>query len=101
MSLNRALKLVCWAAVPCSTLVVRNRLLNFRHTRTATLEITAPDASAVLAGLGRGWSFTPVTDDESVDNGVDGEGLASGRGAKPRLHRSRVGIPKTWSVGQA
>lgn len=47
----------------------RNRLLNFRHTRTATLEITSPDAAAVLAGLAKGWAFAPVedggTDEES------------------------------------
>lgn len=41
----------------------RNRLLNFRHTRTATLEIGSPGASDVLAGLGRGWDFAPVVDD--------------------------------------
>ncbi|WP_427920938.1 DUF3320 domain-containing protein [Streptomyces sp. cg40] len=45
----------------------RNRLLNFRHTRTGTLEITAPDVTAVLAGLARGWSFAPVEDAEPVD----------------------------------
>ncbi len=38
----------------------RNRLLNFRHLRTTTLEITAPGAGAVLSGLGRGWPFAPV-----------------------------------------
>ncbi|MDT3395390.1 DUF3320 domain-containing protein [Streptomyces sp. B1866] len=38
----------------------RNRLLNFRHTRTSSLEITAPGLGAVLAGLGRGWRFAPV-----------------------------------------
>ncbi|MDH6132483.1 very-short-patch-repair endonuclease [Kitasatospora sp. MAA4] len=35
----------------------RNRLLNFRHTRTGTLEIIAPDAVALVAGLTRGWDF--------------------------------------------
>ena len=41
----------------------RNKLLNFRHTRTATLEIESPHASGVVAGLGRGWDFAPVGDD--------------------------------------
>ncbi|MET7612293.1 DUF4011 domain-containing protein, partial [Streptomyces seoulensis] len=40
----------------------RNRLLNFRHTRTATLEITAPDPGALLAELAKGWEFAPVTE---------------------------------------
>ncbi|MGW1116284.1 DUF3320 domain-containing protein [Streptomyces tanashiensis] len=38
----------------------RNRLLNFKHTRTATLEVESPDAEALLAGLGQGWDFAPV-----------------------------------------
>ncbi|MFJ8729504.1 DUF3320 domain-containing protein [Streptomyces bauhiniae] len=42
----------------------RNRLLNFRHTRTATLEITAPDPAALLAELAKGWEFAPVTERE-------------------------------------
>lgn len=58
----------------------RNRLLNFRHTRTATLEITAPDASAVLAGLARGWSFSPFKDVAPVEGSVGGEGAAPGGG---------------------
>ncbi|WP_407285809.1 DUF3320 domain-containing protein [Streptomyces sp. BP-8] len=58
----------------------RNRLLNFRHTRTATLEITAPDPSEVLAGLARGWSFAPVKDDEPVEGSAVGEPVAPGGG---------------------
>ncbi|MBV9025836.1 MAG: DUF3320 domain-containing protein, partial [Streptomycetaceae bacterium] len=54
----------------------RNRLLNFRHTRTATLEITAPDASTVLTGLARGWCFDPVTGGDSVGEAVSGEKAA-------------------------
>jgi very-short-patch-repair endonuclease len=41
----------------------RNRLLNFVHTRSATLEITSPRADAVLSGLGKGWAFAPVHED--------------------------------------
>ncbi|MFE5328608.1 DUF3320 domain-containing protein [Embleya sp. NPDC056575] len=58
----------------------RNRLLNFCHTRIATLEIRVPDAFAVQAGLARGWSFASVEGDEPVIDGastqdtlVDGE----------------------------
>lgn len=43
----------------------RNRLLNFRHTRSATLEITLPDAGTLVAGLERGWEFAPLPDEES------------------------------------
>lgn len=46
----------------------RNRLLNFRHTRTATLEITEPGVEAVLAGLAKGWDFAPVAEaDQDAD----------------------------------
>ena len=40
----------------------RNRLLNFRHTKTATLEITSPGAGALLTDLAKGWDFAPVAD---------------------------------------
>ncbi|MGK4580293.1 DUF3320 domain-containing protein [Kitasatospora sp. HPMI-4] len=46
----------------------RNRLLNFRHTRTATLEVVAPDAASVLAGLTgalKGWDFAAVAEEKS------------------------------------
>ncbi|MEU3958749.1 DUF3320 domain-containing protein [Streptomyces buecherae] len=52
----------------------RNRLLNFRHTRTATLELTAPSASELLKGLVRGWGFAAVTagpEDESVEPALE------------------------------
>ncbi|MFF1308493.1 DUF3320 domain-containing protein [Streptomyces sp. NPDC058307] len=42
----------------------RNRLLNFHHTKSATLEITAPSAQVLLNGLGRGWDFAPLPDEE-------------------------------------
>ncbi|MGW6461486.1 DUF4011 domain-containing protein, partial [Streptomyces sp. NPDC055078] len=47
----------------------RNRLLNFRHTRTATLELTSPDAIALLAGLGKGWGFAPVAEERTGPSG--------------------------------
>ncbi|MFI1383025.1 DUF3320 domain-containing protein [Embleya sp. NPDC020886] len=51
----------------------RNRLLNFRHTRIATLEVVAPDAAAVLAGFARGWPFAPVESDGRVEAGTEAE----------------------------
>ncbi|MFF0016218.1 DUF3320 domain-containing protein [Streptomyces sp. NPDC005374] len=43
----------------------RNRLLNFRHTKSATLEISIPSAQELLEGLGRGWDFAPLPDEEA------------------------------------
>lgn len=43
----------------------RNRLLNFRHTRAATLEIVYPAAADLVAGLERGWDFEPLPEEES------------------------------------
>ncbi len=57
----------------------RNRLLNFRHTRTATLEISAPGADALLDGLAKGWDFAPV--DEEDPDGEDSHGAIHGAGA--------------------
>ncbi|MFG2845705.1 DUF3320 domain-containing protein [Kitasatospora sp. NPDC048296] len=45
----------------------RNRLLNFRHTRSSTLELLSPDVSAVLAGLAKGWDFAPVDDEAAAE----------------------------------
>ncbi|MFD6530524.1 DUF3320 domain-containing protein [Streptomyces sp. NPDC060184] len=42
----------------------RNRLLNFRHTKAATLEITHPPAEELVKGLERGWDFAPLPDEE-------------------------------------
>ncbi|MFE3070558.1 DUF3320 domain-containing protein [Streptomyces sp. NPDC059247] len=47
----------------------RNRLLNFRHTRTATLEMVSPDADSLLAGLGTGWAFAPVVEEDPEPEG--------------------------------
>ncbi|MFJ5233218.1 DUF3320 domain-containing protein [Kitasatospora sp. NPDC088391] len=48
----------------------RNKLLNFRHTRTATLEIQSPDASMLLAGLARGWDFVSPAEASEGDRVV-------------------------------
>ncbi|MGQ4360782.1 DUF3320 domain-containing protein [Streptomyces sp. SAS_272] len=51
----------------------RNRLLNFRHTRSATLEVTTPSAQELVEGLSRGWDFAPLPDEEPE----------AGEGARP------------------
>ncbi|MEU8886020.1 DUF3320 domain-containing protein [Streptomyces hydrogenans] len=46
----------------------RNRLLNFKHTKTASLEITDPPVAELLAGLAGGWRLSPArASDEPVD----------------------------------
>ncbi|RPE44413.1 AAA domain-containing protein [Streptomyces sp. Ag109_O5-1] len=52
----------------------RNRLLNFRHTKSATLEISTPSAQELVEGLARGWDFAPLPDEEPEA----GEGDRSG-----------------------
>ncbi|MFI8274552.1 DUF3320 domain-containing protein [Streptomyces sp. NPDC085929] len=49
----------------------RNRLLNFRHTKSSTLEIKAPGARRLLAELGSGWYFERMA---QPDEGADGAG---------------------------
>lgn len=63
-----------------------NRLLNFRHTRTATLEITSPSAGVLLADLAKGWDFAPVlAEGTGVEQAEDeGDGYV-GRRARPGL----------------
>ncbi|MFE1870997.1 DUF4011 domain-containing protein [Streptomyces sp. NPDC059496] len=48
----------------------RNRLLNFRHTRSSTLDITSPGAGPLLEQLHRGWDFAPVEEAEEESSGV-------------------------------
>ncbi|MET9176977.1 DUF3320 domain-containing protein [Kitasatospora aureofaciens] len=50
----------------------RNRLLNFRHTRSSTLELLSPGASAVLAGLTKGWDFAPVDEEAAAEGAAAG-----------------------------
>ncbi|MGW2569422.1 DUF3320 domain-containing protein [Streptomyces sp. NPDC001537] len=52
----------------------RNRLLNFRHTKSATLEIATPSAQELVEGLVRGWDFAPLPDEEPEA----GEGMRPG-----------------------
>ena len=63
----------------------RNRLLNFRHTRTATLEITAPDPAALLAELAKGWDFAPVTERETGVELAKAGDVGTGRRSRPGL----------------
>ncbi|MGW4446028.1 DUF3320 domain-containing protein [Streptomyces sp. NPDC004682] len=70
----------------------RNRLLNFRHTRTATLEITTPEAAALLAELGKGWEFAPVAErPEGVALAKESDGTGASRGGAA-ARRSRPGL---------
>ncbi|MFE9024141.1 DUF3320 domain-containing protein [Streptomyces sp. NPDC007808] len=63
----------------------RNRLLNFRHTRTATLEITAPDVGVLLSELARGWDFAPIlTEGTGIEQADEGDGYVDRR-ARPGL----------------
>ncbi|MFH8788904.1 DUF4011 domain-containing protein [Streptomyces roseoverticillatus] len=52
----------------------RNRLLNFRHTKAATLEIVSPSVGILCDGLGRGWDFAPLPEEEPL---LDESELAS------------------------
>ncbi|MFG2270669.1 DUF3320 domain-containing protein [Streptomyces chartreusis] len=60
----------------------RNRLLNFRHTKSATLEISHPSAQKLVEGLDRGWDFAPLPDEEpeasSGDVAIEAVPLAGG-----------------------
>ncbi|MFE4702798.1 DUF3320 domain-containing protein [Streptomyces sp. NPDC056738] len=73
----------------------RNRLLNFRHTRTATLEITTPSAGVLLSDLAKGWDFAPVVeqaDAEPVKLDLAKGGSTSGAGAVAADRRPRTGL---------
>jgi very-short-patch-repair endonuclease len=48
----------------------RNKLLNFHHTKSATLEISTPSAQELVKGLTRGWDFAPLPD-EGPEAGED------------------------------
>ncbi|WP_327188459.1 DUF3320 domain-containing protein [Streptomyces xinghaiensis] len=68
----------------------RNRLLNFKHTRSTSLELKSPGVSSLLSGLGRGWSFAPVEEDEGQEagNGVSFAKLGD-HPAETTMRRSR------------
>ncbi|MEE2033862.1 DUF4011 domain-containing protein [Rhodococcus chondri] len=60
----------------------RNRLLNFRHTQAATLEIRQPSTEELISGLERGWDFAALPDEESEGSGE----------SRPAPDRKRQGI---------
>ncbi|MFF4844616.1 DUF3320 domain-containing protein [Streptomyces collinus] len=65
----------------------RNRLLNFRHTRTSTLEIASPRAEDLLADLARGWEFAPVQE-QAAGVGLEkagDPGETTGRQTRPGI----------------
>ncbi|PVC84821.1 DUF3320 domain-containing protein [Streptomyces sp. CS090A] len=64
----------------------RNRLLNFRHTRTSTLEISSPGAGPLLAELSKGWDFAPVVD---ALEGEEGRAVPAPRG-RPGLETQKT-----------
>ncbi|MFI0444579.1 DUF3320 domain-containing protein [Actinomadura sp. 6N118] len=70
----------------------RNRLLNFRHTRTATLEIRHPGTEELLGCLDLGWRFADLPDDETEDTdlpvGDDANGIVTQKITRPRLDAS-------------
>ncbi|MGW2558671.1 DUF3320 domain-containing protein [Streptomyces sp. NPDC001514] len=73
----------------------RNRLLNFRHTKSATLEITVPSAGTLVEGLERGWEFAPLPDEEP--DGEDPEGLQPRSSAVQRGAADGIVTQKTTS----
>ncbi|MGW6057535.1 DUF3320 domain-containing protein [Streptomyces sp. NPDC055189] len=83
----------------------RNRLLNFRHTRSATLEITSPSAEILAGGLVRGWDFAPLPDEEPESEEGDGGqpqrpvervdrdgGIVTQKTTSPALHRALLSL---------
>ncbi|MFJ1708033.1 DUF3320 domain-containing protein [Kitasatospora sp. NPDC088346] len=64
----------------------RNRLLNFRHTRTATLEVNAPDAAELVAGLSKGWDFAPVVDESDLREAPPRRGLVTQKTTQSSLN---------------
>ncbi|MFJ4010201.1 DUF3320 domain-containing protein [Streptomyces sp. NPDC090026] len=76
----------------------RNRLLNFRHTKAATLEITYPPAEELVEKLERGWDFAPLPDEEPAAR--EAEGAQAGTPA-PEQHGGTGGIVTQKRTGPA
>ena len=49
----------------------KNRMLSFKHARSATLEITSSDGALLLAGLVKGIPFADVDVPDEVDGQED------------------------------
>ncbi|WP_075779106.1 DUF3320 domain-containing protein [Streptomyces acidiscabies] len=75
----------------------RNRLLNFRHTRSATLEISYPTAEELVEKIESGWDFAVLPDEEPEP--ADGEPGATGEDspakALPTARRGGIVTQKT------
>ncbi|THA41016.1 DUF3320 domain-containing protein [Streptomyces sp. A1547] len=76
----------------------RNRLLNFRHTKAATLEIAHPSAGELIAGLERGWDFAPLPDEEPDAEDSDG---AQAQTRFAERHGAAYGIVTQKTTGPA
>lgn len=74
----------------------RNRLLNFKHLQTATLEIIAPPADQVIRGLERGLSFDQI-DKEGAPPVPRGSRLVTQKNTQAQLDRSlkRLAVTST------
>ncbi|MWA01916.1 DUF3320 domain-containing protein [Actinomadura sp. LD22] len=70
----------------------RNRLLNFRPTRTATLEIRSPLAGPLLVDLDSGLRFAELPEDEEDDEGpadlADADGIVTQKTTRASLDAS-------------
>ncbi|MGV9720206.1 DUF3320 domain-containing protein [Nocardia beijingensis] len=70
----------------------RNRLLNFRET-ASTLRIQSPPAHTLLDGLGRGWPFATLPDDEDEAVSRPGpiateHGIVTQKNTQPHLDKA-------------
>ncbi|MFG2627366.1 DUF3320 domain-containing protein [Streptomyces sp. NPDC048473] len=80
----------------------RNRLLNFRHTKSATLEITQPSAETLVRGLERGWDFAPLPDEELLGEEEAGSAEGGTAARQPAVIRSSAdGIVTQKTTGPA
>lgn len=67
----------------------RNKLLNFRHTKTSTLELVQPAPAELLTRLGNGWHITHTVERK------DDDGVAMPVEADPRLNPGTARATKT------
>ncbi|WP_194890882.1 DUF3320 domain-containing protein [Catenulispora pinisilvae] len=82
----------------------RNKLLNFRHTKTSTLELVQPAPAELLARLGNGWHVTYMverTDDDGVampvetDPPLDPGTARSTKTSETELHKALRSLDRT------
>ncbi|MGW2339072.1 DUF3320 domain-containing protein [Streptomyces sp. NPDC001661] len=73
----------------------RNRLLNFRHTRSSTLGIAYPDAVELIEKIDSGWDFAPLPDEEPEPEAEPqssaarpGPGIVTQKTTSPQLLRA-------------